>query len=66
MIVAILAAFPLVGCKKSEYDASLQDPNKPSTALQQGPKRGGANAAMEAPAAAPTGQQTGNFAGGQK
>jgi len=64
--VALTAACLITGCNKAEAPPTAA-PGGPVTGAQTMPgvpKSGSANAAMEAPVAAPTGVQAGNTTGG--
>jgi hypothetical protein len=69
VIAALIAACLIIGCgKKPEQPAALPAGSTATGAATAPgiPKQGSANAGMEAPVAAPSGAQTGNYAGGRK
>jgi hypothetical protein len=66
---AALFAIGVAGCKGPDPAAEAPPPGTPATGSAQAPgipKQGGANAGMEAPVAAPSSVETGNYAGGRK
>lgn len=68
VLVSLLAALALSGCSKESDTTAppVGGPEAPQTGRPGTPKQTNANAALEAPAAAPSGVQTGNYAGGRK